>query len=101
MTVDITSDKLALVIHQLGKRRGVSHTAVAEHILRRGLAALRDDILRERAGGTPERAGTIPIRTASDDGEIIIENPCSEQALRRVCGDDWEICWWLATCSIW
>lgn len=70
--------------------------AVAERLFRAGLLAERQRILKER---TAKRGGDVSVAT-QDEGDIIVEDPCSETYLRRVWGDNWEYGWWISSCSI-
>jgi hypothetical protein len=84
LQVGIPHDKLALIITKVAKRQHVTPEAVLERFLIAGLKA-------EKARIDAERGET---------NAIIVTNPCSEQFLRQICGDEWEVCWWLSSCAL-
>jgi hypothetical protein len=85
MQVGIAHDKIALVLTKVAKRQHTTLEAVTERMLIAGLKAERARLMADR--GEVEAA-------------VVFPNPCAEAFLRQICGDEWEICWWLSSCAL-
>ena len=44
--------------------------------------------------------GLHAARPAPVTQDVVVEHPCSEEVLRRECGEWWEYCWWSKGCFL-
>ncbi len=92
--IKIEHPRLVDILLSQAKANKTTPEEQAIRFLRAGLAAERDRILAERAAKAPTG------ETAAARDGYPIEDPCSEEFLRRVCGDWWKECWWAGTCAL-
>lgn len=45
-------------------------------------------------------AAAVLLATAFVSADIIVMDQCSEEYLRRLCGEWWEWCWWVGGCYL-
>jgi hypothetical protein len=101
--IKIDQPRLVDILLSQAKAHKTTPEDQAIRFLRAGLAAERERILAERAAKRAEASAQTAIVVdvaASAEGGYPVEDPCSEEFLRRVCGEWWKECWWAGTCAL-
>ena len=63
----------------------------------------REEVRRRAVESMKRIAATLVLAVALSTvlyAGVVIEDPCSETYLRRVCGDLWEVCWRAGGCFL-
>jgi hypothetical protein len=81
------SDQMFQVLEKLAKHEGDSIEYVAHTRLLRALTLDREEWIAEHPK-PPAEITTLDVPV----------DVCSEEHLRRICGDEWVLCWYLGGC---